>query len=116
MKNLVVLLVLALAAVGCGSSDSDKGGSSGSSETTLTVLAASSLTETFDQLKEKFESDHPGVKVKIVYDSSATLAEMAARFPLREITFDGVAVPCTPAQVLERREDTTLYLSDTDPV
>jgi FkbM family methyltransferase len=46
----------------------------------------------------------------------AVLAEMAARFPLREVTFDGVAVHCTPAQVLERREDTILYLSEADPV
>jgi molybdate transport system substrate-binding protein len=38
------------------------------------VLAASSLTEVFDQLATKFEADHPGVKVVPVYDSSATLA------------------------------------------
>ncbi|MBY0333761.1 MAG: FkbM family methyltransferase [Acetobacteraceae bacterium] len=48
-------------------------------------------------------------------DPRGTLAEMAARFPLREVTFDGVALPCTPAQVLERQEDTILYLSEADP-
>jgi FkbM family methyltransferase len=48
-------------------------------------------------------------------DPEVTLAEMAARFALREITFDGVAVPCTIAQVMERRDDTILYLSDADP-
>ncbi|WP_135468139.1 FkbM family methyltransferase [Crenalkalicoccus roseus] len=48
-------------------------------------------------------------------DPRAILAEMAARFPLREVGFDGLAVPCDPAQVLERREDTILYLSEDDP-
>lgn len=61
---------------GCGSSGGG-GGSRKDTEQTLTVLAASSLTETFDQLKTKFEGEHKGVTVKIVYDSSATLAEMA---------------------------------------
>lgn len=48
-------------------------------------------------------------------DPRATLAEMAARFPLREVGFDGLAVPVAPEQVLERREDTILYLSEADP-
>ncbi|MGI9157645.1 MAG: molybdate ABC transporter substrate-binding protein [Marmoricola sp.] len=48
-----------------------------SDKQTLTVLAASSLTETFDQLATTFESQHKGVTVKLVYDSSATLAQMA---------------------------------------
>lgn len=63
----------------------------------------------------------PGIAIALEFnpgrcrDPLVTLAEMAARFPLREITFDGVAVPCTMAQVMERRDDTILYLSDTDP-
>jgi FkbM family methyltransferase len=48
-------------------------------------------------------------------DPRATLAGMAARFPLREVGFDGMAVPCTAEQVMERREDTILYLSEADP-
>lgn len=48
-------------------------------------------------------------------DPHAVLTEMAARFPLREVGVDGIAVPCTVEQVLERREDTMLYLSVLDP-
>ncbi len=76
MRKLGALLTAAVLAVtlsGCGSDDS--GGGSGGR--TLTVLAASSLTETFDRLAKEFESKHRGVKVKLVYDSSATLAESA---------------------------------------
>lgn len=80
MKKQIVSLLCATTAVAlltsaCGSS----GGASGSDTKsgTLTVLAASSLTETFDTLAKTYEADHPGVKVKLVYDSSATLATMA---------------------------------------
>lgn len=41
---------------------------------TLTVLAASSLTETFTELADTFEDEHPGVEVRLAFDSSATLA------------------------------------------
>ncbi len=72
--SLLTATALAVTLAGCGSSDS---GSSGPGDKTLTVLAASSLTETFDQLRTKFEAQHKGVTVKLVYDSSATLAESA---------------------------------------
>ena len=41
------------------------------------MLAAASLTETFTELAERFEEDHPGVTVKLAFDSSATLAQQA---------------------------------------
>lgn len=68
---LLTLLLLPTAAA-CGGSSS---GSGGDQTGTLTVLAASSLTESFTELAKQFESDHPGVKVKLSFDSSATLAE-----------------------------------------
>lgn len=49
----------------------------GAEEDTLTVLAAASLTETFTELAEQFEKEHPGVDVRLVFDSSAALAEKA---------------------------------------
>jgi molybdate transport system substrate-binding protein len=64
----VVLLGAAAPLSACG----------GSSDTTITVLAASSLTGTFTDLATQFEKDHPGVKVKLAFDSSATLAQQAA--------------------------------------
>lgn len=50
----------------------------GSDDTTITVLAASSLTGTFTDLAAQFEKDHSGVTVKLAFDSSATLAQQAA--------------------------------------
>ena len=56
---------LLLALAGCGDA----------SERRLTVLAAASLTETFEQLAATFEADHPDVRVDLVLESSASLAE-----------------------------------------
>jgi molybdate transport system substrate-binding protein len=68
---LALALALGLSATACGS------GPSHGSET-LTVLAASSLTGTFTDLAAEFDGEHPGVDVRLVFDSSATLARMAA--------------------------------------
>ncbi len=48
-------------------------------EDTLTVLAAASLTETFTELAVAFEETHPGVDVRLAFDSSATLAQQATQ-------------------------------------
>jgi molybdate transport system substrate-binding protein len=40
----------------------------------ITVDAASSLTEAFDSLKAKFESDHPGTTITISYGGSSDFA------------------------------------------
>ncbi len=58
-------------AVGCGSEDAI---GPGGEQTTLTVLAAASLTEAFTDLADRFEQEHPGVEVRLAFDSSATLA------------------------------------------
>ncbi|MDZ5660431.1 molybdate ABC transporter substrate-binding protein [Nocardioides sp. zg-1308] len=62
--SLVALLPL----TACGGGDDD---------TTLTVLAAASLTGTFTELAATFEEAHPGVEVELVFGSSTTLAEQA---------------------------------------
>jgi molybdate transport system substrate-binding protein len=80
--TLLLSLVAALALAGCGGSDASEGGSGGSSDKetgTLNVLAAASLTETFTSLAKDFEADHPGVTVKLAFDSSATLAEQVTQ-------------------------------------
>lgn len=74
---VLLALVLGLALAGCGSDDTGGGDAGGSDQKTLTVLAASSLTESFTELKKQFEADHQGVSVKLVFDSSAALAELA---------------------------------------
>ncbi len=75
LTALAALAALTLA--GCGSSASGGSGAAGSEEETgtLSVLAASSLTETFGELARQFKAAHPGVKVRLSFDSSATLAE-----------------------------------------
>jgi molybdate transport system substrate-binding protein len=64
---LVGCVALAPLAAGCGED-----------EPVLTVLAAASLAGAFDDLAERFEQTHPGVDVRVAYDSSATLAQQAA--------------------------------------
>ena len=73
MKKLLVpglVGVLTLTTAACGGDDR-------ATSKTLTVLAASSLTGTFTDLADQFEGEHPGVQVKLVFDSSATLAQQA---------------------------------------
>ena len=61
---------------GCGTSATpDAGTGSTSLHGTVTVLAAASLTESFDQLTKDFEAAHPGVTVATSYGSSATLVQ-----------------------------------------
>ena len=75
MRNRLAVALLALVPV-LGTAACAGGDATGEDRTgTLTVLAASSLTETFTELKKQFETDHPGVRVELAFDSSATLAE-----------------------------------------
>jgi molybdate transport system substrate-binding protein len=86
-RRLLPVVVAAFAAVllaGCGSapSSADGTGQRGWSDAsaaplqgTVTVLAAASLTESFDQLKNDFERAHPGVTVETSYGSSSTLVQ-----------------------------------------
>jgi molybdate transport system substrate-binding protein len=71
--SVAIAAALLLATTACSSDNS------GSDDSQLTVLAASSLTEAFNTLKEQYESDHPGVDVVFSFDSSATLAEQVTQ-------------------------------------
>lgn len=69
LSHRIMALVLALTATVAGcDDDADRG-------RTLTVLAAASLTETFERIADEFEAGHDGVSVSLAFDSSATLAE-----------------------------------------
>jgi molybdate transport system substrate-binding protein len=75
----------ALAAVAaCGSSSggspaSGASSSSGGVTGTITVLAASSLTEAFTTLGKQFEAAHPGTSVKFSFAASSALAEQVTQ-------------------------------------
>ena len=62
---LAVLVVLSVLSSSCGGDGSGE----------LTVSAASSLTDAFEELAEGFEADHPGTEVLLNFDSSAALAD-----------------------------------------
>lgn len=67
--------LLLLPAAGCGWGDA--GGGSGGDGRTLTVLAASSLTDVFADLAADFEAEHD-VEVDLVLGSSTDLAQQGA--------------------------------------
>ena len=73
----VVLAVVGGLLTGCGWGDPGGSGGSGDKET-VHVLAASSLTDVFEELAEVFEEEHPGVEVELSFGSSTDLAEQAA--------------------------------------
>ncbi|MBT2517847.1 molybdate ABC transporter substrate-binding protein [Streptomyces sp. ISL-90] len=86
MPRRVVAVAVALAAMLGGAacaSPSDGGSPSAAvesttppaaSSTTITVFAAASLTEAFDELATRFEQEHPPVEIVINYGGSAALA------------------------------------------
>ena len=76
-KHLIAAasLALLLPLAGCGDDDGNGGDDGGSSE--LTVLAASSLTDVFEELATTFESDND-VEVNFSFGSSTDLAEQVA--------------------------------------
>jgi molybdate transport system substrate-binding protein len=55
---------------GCGGDDASAAG-----EGTVTVFAAASLTESFTALEKQFETDNPGVDVRLSYGGSSDLAQ-----------------------------------------
>lgn len=70
------LLVACLSVVAaCSSPAGQSPGTPGSSSgTKLTVFAAASLTESFTEIAERFEADHPGTTVTLNFASSSSLA------------------------------------------
>lgn len=74
-----VILALSALAVAAGCGGGSGGSGDGPGRGTLTVFAASSLTEPFGTLATTFEKQHPGVRVRFSFDSSATLAEQVTQ-------------------------------------
>ncbi|HEY8301619.1 MAG TPA: molybdate ABC transporter substrate-binding protein [Jatrophihabitans sp.] len=77
----VLLAVAALTPAACSSSGGSSapgsahaGGSAAALSGSITVFAASSLTEAFTTLGQQFDKAHPGAHVGFDFDSSSTLA------------------------------------------
>jgi molybdate transport system substrate-binding protein len=66
VSALAGLLLAAATLAGCGAEAAD-------GDTTLTVYAAASLRSTFEELGERFESEHDGVEVVFSFAGSSTL-------------------------------------------
>ena len=67
------VLVLAVSLVGCGGGSAGGSGGEQEEDDTLTVFAASSLTDAFGELEERFEEHYPAVDVRQSFESSSTL-------------------------------------------
>ena len=74
-RRAVAAVAIVAAVAGCGGSSSGGAGSSNDIDGTITVFAASSLTEAFTTLGRQFEDAHPGVKVMFSFGPSSGLAE-----------------------------------------
>jgi len=74
-RRLAGVFVAALVATACGGSDGPAQRPDGALSGSLTVLAASSLTEAFDEIGRRFEAANRDVDVTFGYDASSTLAQ-----------------------------------------
>jgi molybdate transport system substrate-binding protein len=76
-RVLAVVAAAALLLTGCAKDEQTPTTSSSTTGVTgtITVLAASSLTETFNQIGKDFEAANPGSKVTFSYGASSSLAQ-----------------------------------------
>ena len=70
--NFLLLIASCLAGCGGGSAEENEGGSEAESQT-LTVLAASSLTDAFGELENTFEEQHPNTDLQTSFGGSSEL-------------------------------------------
>lgn len=72
--EVLVLFAVAWAVVGCGAASGEAGETTDQAvEDTLTVFAASSLTDAFGELGDEFERQNPGVTVRFNFAGSSVL-------------------------------------------
>ena len=125
MKKRVLAVILAAAMVfstaACGSGTEDsgekgsQGESSGEEETEIQVFIAASLNMVMTELAEKYNEDHPNVKITFNADSSGTLLTQiqegyecdiffsAAQKQMDDLEADGLMVEGTRADVVNNQ-------------
>ena len=122
-RVLAVMLVAAMvfSTAACGSSTEDsgengnQGESSGEEETEIQVFIAASLNTVMTELAEKYNEDHPNVKITFNADSSGTLLTQiqegyecdiffsAAQKQMDDLEADGLMVEGTRADVVNNQ-------------
>ena len=77
MKRILTAVAITALLAGCGDNATPASDAPGKSGVTgnLTVLAAASLTESFNRIGKDFEAANPGVKVTFSYGGSSSLAQ-----------------------------------------
>ncbi|MBA2312827.1 MAG: molybdate ABC transporter substrate-binding protein [Actinobacteria bacterium] len=73
MRSWGVLVGVLVVSAACGS-ESSSPSSSGGDAVTVTVFAASSLTDAFEEIGERFESDNPAATIRFNFLASSDLA------------------------------------------
>ena len=73
VASVAVVLVCMVSSVGCGGSGGDAQGEEPSQGGQLTVLAASSLADAFEELAGTFEEQNPGTSVRTSFAASSEL-------------------------------------------
>ncbi|GAA5136769.1 molybdate ABC transporter substrate-binding protein [Pseudonocardia adelaidensis] len=73
--HVVLAAVVVALLAGCGGGGEPAGGAAPPEARALNVFAAASLTDAFTALKAKFETDHPGVEVRLNFAGSSDLAQ-----------------------------------------
>ena len=83
IRLLMGLVILTLSMAGCGSQGPSAPGEPQSAQPLasgkLLVFAAASLTESFEEIGQAFESEHPGVEISLNLASSQQLAQQLAQ-------------------------------------
>ena len=74
-RALVAASVVVVGLTACGSDDGTS--AEGDTDTTLTVLAASSLTDAFPEIGDAFAAQHDGVDVQFSFAGSQELVAQA---------------------------------------
>jgi molybdate transport system substrate-binding protein len=74
-RVLAPLALLGLLAAACGSSGSSSDTTAGSVSGSITVFAAASLTDSFNEIGDAFTKDNPDAKVTFSYDASSALVQ-----------------------------------------
>jgi molybdate transport system substrate-binding protein len=75
VRRAVIAAAVVFALAGCATSPA---ATPGALSGTVTVFAAASLTESFDEIAAAFEAEHPGVDVVLNYGGSSGLATQIA--------------------------------------